>query len=135
MAFVIADRVQELCTSPGTGAVSLSGAVAGFQTFSSTIGNGNSTYYAIADQSGSNWEVGIGTYTSSGNTLSRDTVLSSSNGGSLTNFSSGSQKVFVTYPSEKSVNQDPYGNVYIPFGPSNAQTSITNIALASSMIG
>mgnify|MGYP003335379155 CR=1 FL=1 len=111
MAFVIADRVQETCAAPGTGTVSLLGAVTGFQTFLSGIGNNNSTYYCIADQGGANWEVGIGTYSSTGSTLSRDTILSSSNGGSATNFSSGTQSVFCTYPSEKSVNLDSSGNV------------------------
>jgi hypothetical protein len=80
------------------------GAVTGYQTFSSAIGNANTCYYTIADQNGANWEVGIGTYTSSGNTLTRTTVLSSSNGGATTNFTSGTQNVFVTYPSERSVN-------------------------------
>lgn len=112
MAFVIADRVQETCAAPGTGTVSLLGAVTGFQTFSSGVGNNNSTYYCIADQGGANWEVGIGTYSSTGSTLSRDTVLASSAGApTKTNFSSGTQAVFVTYPSEKSVNLDSSGNV------------------------
>jgi hypothetical protein len=104
MALVLKDRVLETCTSPGTGAVTLLGAVTGYQTFSSAIGNANTCYYTIADQSSSNWEVGIGTYTTSGNTLTRTTVLSSSNGGSTVNFSVGTQNVFVTYPSERSVN-------------------------------
>ena len=102
MALVLADRVQETCTSPGAGSVSLLGAATGFQTFSAAIGNGNTTYYTIADQSGVNWEVGIGTYTSSGNTLARTTILASSNSGSIVNFSSGTQNVFVTYPAETS---------------------------------
>ena len=75
MALVVADRVQETTSTTGTGTLTLAGAVSGFQTFS-VIGNGNSTYYAIT--SGSDWEVGIGTYTLSGTTLSRDTVISSS---------------------------------------------------------
>ena len=103
MAFVIADRVQETASAPGTGTVSLLGAVTGFQTFLAGIGNNNSTYYCIADQGGANWEVGIGTYSSTGSTLSRDTVLASSAGApSKTNFSSGTQNVFVTYPAETS---------------------------------
>jgi len=100
MAFVVADRVQETTTTTGTGTVTLAGAVTGFQSFAA-IGNGNTTFYTIADQTGSNWEVGIGTYTSSGTTLSRDTVLSSSNSGSLVNFSAGTKNVFVTYPAER----------------------------------
>lgn len=112
MPLVLADRVQETASAPGTGTVSLLGAVTGFQTFSSAIGNGNTTYYVIADQGGPNWEVGIGTYSTSGNTLSRDTVLSSSAGApSKTNFSSGIQTVFVSYPSSKSVNLNASNNV------------------------
>jgi len=71
-------------------------------------------YYCIADQAGGNWEVGIGTYTSSGTALARNTILESSNSGSIVNFSSGTQDVFCTYPAEKSVNQDADGNVYGP---------------------
>lgn len=110
MALVLADRVQETTTTTGTGSVTLAGAVTGFQSFA-VIGNGNTTFYTIADQGGANWEVGIGTYTASGTTLSRDTVLSSSNGGSLVSFTSGIKTVFVTYPSEKSVNLNAAGNV------------------------
>jgi hypothetical protein len=102
MAFVVADRVQETTTSTGTGTITLAGAVTGFQSFAA-IGNGNTTFYTIADQTGSDWEVGVGTYTSSGTTLSRDTVLSSSNSGSLVNFSAGTKNVFVTLPSSRTV--------------------------------
>jgi hypothetical protein len=110
MALVLADRVQETTTSTGTGSVTLAGAVTGYQSFA-VIGNGNTTFYTIADQGGANWEVGIGTYTSSGTTLARNTVLASSNSGSLVNFTAGTKTVFVTYPSEKSVNLDASGNV------------------------
>ena len=109
MALVLKDRVKETCTAPGTGTVTLLGASTGYSSFS-VIGNGNTTYYCIADQGGNNWEVGIGTYTSSGTTLSRDTVLSNSLGTTaLINFSTGTQDVFVTYPSERSV----YANNYL----------------------
>lgn len=101
MAFVVKDRVKETCSSPGTGTVTLLGASTGYVSFS-VIGNGNSTYYCISDVGGTNWEVGIGTYTSSGTTLSRDTVLSNSAGTTAKiNFSTGTQDVFVTYPSER----------------------------------
>lgn len=103
MPLVVKDRVLETTSSTGTGTITLGGAVAGYQSFS-VIGNGNTTYYTISG--GSEWEVGIGTYTSSGTTLSRDTVLESSNGGSLVNFSAGTKNVFVTYPAEKSVDLD-----------------------------
>jgi hypothetical protein len=102
MAFVLADRVKETTTTTGTGAVTLLGASTGYQSFSA-VGNANSTYYTIAGQSSSEWEVGIGTYTSSGTTLSRDTVLASSNSGSLVTFSAGTKDVFVTYPSERAI--------------------------------
>ena len=98
MAFLILDRVRETTTTTGTGTITLAGAVTGFQSFSA-IGNGNSTYYCIAGQATNEWEVGIGTYTSSGTTLSRDTVLASSAGGTTkVTFSAGSKDVFVTYP-------------------------------------
>jgi hypothetical protein len=113
VAFVIADRVQETTTTTGTGTVTLAGAVTGFQSFAA-VGNGNTTFYTIADQSGSNWEVGVGTYTSSGTTLSRDTVLSSSNSGSLVDFSAGTKNVFVTLPASRTTfNAKAYGTTII----------------------
>ena len=105
MALVLKDRVKETSTTAGTGTLTLAGAVSGFQSFAA-VGDGNTTYYAIADSVTGAWEVGVGTYTSSGTTLSRTTVLSSSNGGSLVNFAANSKDVFVTYPSEKSVYED-----------------------------
>jgi len=105
MALVIADRVQETTTTTGTGTVTLAGAATGFQSFAA-IGDGNTTYYTIAGIGTSEWEVGLGTYTSSGTTLSRTTVLSSSNSGSLVNFSAGTKNVFCSYPAAKSVNED-----------------------------
>jgi hypothetical protein len=110
MALVLADRVQETTTTTGTGSVTLLGAVTGFQSFA-VVGNGNTTFYTIADQGGANWEVGIGTYSTTGPTLARTTVLSSSNGGSLVTFTAGTKTVFVTYPSEQSVNLDASNNV------------------------
>lgn len=103
MAFVLADRVKETTTTTGTGTVTLLGASTGYQSFSA-IGNGNTTYYTIAGQTGSEWEVGIGTYTSAGTTLARTTVIASSNSGSLVNFSAGTKDVFVTYPAEYTAN-------------------------------
>jgi hypothetical protein len=103
MALVLADRVKETTTSTGTTAITLAGAATGYQTFSSAVGNANTTYYTIADQTGANWEVGIGTYTTIGNTLSRDTVLASSNAGSLVDFTTGVKDVFVSYPAERAL--------------------------------
>jgi hypothetical protein len=99
MAFVVKDRVKETTTTTGTGTVTLAGAATGFQSFAA-IGNSNSTYYTIVAQTGTEWEVGVGTYTSSGTVLSRTTVLSSSNSGSLVDFTAGTKDVFVAYPAE-----------------------------------
>jgi hypothetical protein len=111
MPLVVRDRVNETSTTTGTGTFTLAGAVTGFQTFSA-IGNGNTTYYAIVLQGGSEWEVGLGTYTSSGTTLSRTTVLSSSNSGSLVNFSAGTKNVFCNYPAGKAVYGDETDTAY-----------------------
>lgn len=100
MALVLKDRVKETTTTTSTGPYTLAGAVTGFQSFS-VIGNGNTTYYTVTD--GTDWEVGIGTYTASGTTLSRDTILESSNSGNAVNWGAGSKDVFVTYPAERSV--------------------------------
>jgi hypothetical protein len=108
MAFVVKDRVKETTTTIGTGTITLAGAVTGFQAFS-VIGDGNTTFYTIQDPVAGDWEVGIGTYTSSGTTLSRDTILESSNSGNLVNFSTGDKDVFVTYPAERSVYVDGGG--------------------------
>ena len=102
MTFVLKDRVKESSATTGTGAVTLGGATTGFQSFA-VIGDGNSTYYSIVNASTGEWEVGIGTYTASGTTLSRDTVLESSNSGSLVDFGAGNKDVFVTYPAERAV--------------------------------
>ena len=103
MPLIVKDRVKETTTTTGTGTLTLDGAVTGFQSFS-VIGNGNQTYYTITD--GTNWEVGIGTYTSSGTTLSRSTILESSNSNNAVNWGAGSKDVFVTYPAEKSVDTE-----------------------------
>ena len=105
MALVVKDRVKETTATTGTGTLTLSGAAAGFQAFSA-IGDGNTTYYAILDSATGDWEVGLGTYTASGTTLSRDTILESSNSGSAVNFGSGAKNVFSTYPASKSAFVD-----------------------------
>ena len=108
MALVLADRVKETTTTTGTGTVTLLGAATGFQSFA-VVGNANTTFYAIVGQTGTEWEVGIGTYTTSGTTLARTTVLSSSNSNSAVNFSAGTKDVFVTYPASYSVNSTNVG--------------------------
>jgi len=107
MALVLADRTQQTGVANTTVSFTLSGSVTGYQSFS-VVGNGNTTFYAATDTTG-NWEVGVGTY-ATGGTLTRTTILSSSNSGSAVTFS-GTCNVFVTYPSEKSVNLDASGNV------------------------
>ena len=109
MALVLNDRVKETSTTSGTGTFTLDGAVSGFETFSSAIGNTNTTYYAIALQGGSEFEVGLGTV--SAGALSRDTILSSSNSDALVNFSAGTKDVFCTLPASKAVYKDAAGNI------------------------
>ena len=122
MTLVVKDRVKETTSTTGTGTVTLSGASTGFQSFS-VIGDGNTTYYAIVNSSTGEWEVGIGTYTASGTTLSRDTVLESSNSGSLVDFAAGNKDVFVTYPAERSVIG---GMGYVENAATITQNSIIN---------
>jgi hypothetical protein len=133
MAFVVVDRVKETSTTTGTGTVTLAGAVTGFQSFSA-VGNANSTFYCIAAQSGTEWEVGVGTYTSSGTTLSRDTVLSSSNSGSLVNFSAGTKDVFVTFPASSTLfalnNQSIISSYALPTG--NNASSVGPVTISTS---
>lgn len=100
MPLVLADRVQETTTTTGTGTYTLAGAVTGFQSFA-VVGNGNTTYYCATNNSA--WEVGIGTYTSSGTTLSRDTILASSSVGNAVDWGAGTKNIFVTYPAGRSV--------------------------------
>ena len=111
MALILADRVKETSTTAGNGVFTLAGAATGYQSFA-VVGNGNTTYYCIAGQGTAEWEVGIGTYASAGTTLTRTTVLSNSSATqpSALSFAAGTKDVFVTYPSEKSVNLDASGN-------------------------
>src|SRR4051812_37965890 len=91
------DRVRETTTTTGTGTLTLAGAVSGYQSFS-VVGNGNTCFYCIEDPVTGAWEVGSGTYTSSGTTLSRTTILASSNSGSAVSFAAGTKTVFLTAP-------------------------------------
>ena len=106
MALVINNRVRETTSTTGTGAVTLGGAVGGFQSFAAGIGNSNTTYYAISINSESEWEVGLGTLNSDSSTLTRTTVLESSNSDAAVDFAAGSKEVFCTLPSEKAVYLD-----------------------------
>jgi len=101
MALVLKDRVKETTTTTGTGSFSLAGAVTGYDSFGQ-IGTGNTTYYAVYLDGGSEWEVGIGTYTAP-STLSRDTILASSNAGSVVTFSAGQKTIWCDYPAGTSI--------------------------------
>ena len=112
MAFVINDRVKETSTTTGTGTLDLAGAQQGFETFVAGIGNTNTTYYAIFNQGTAEFEVGIGTVTdATPDTLSRDTIISSSNGDAVVNFTGGTKDVFCTLPASKAVFLDNSGEV------------------------
>jgi len=110
MALVLKDRVKVTSTTTGTGTLTLAGAATGYQSFAA-IGDGNTTYYAITDPATGDWEVGLGTYTSSGTTLSRTTILSSSNAGSVVDLQAGTKEVFCVYPAEKAVYEDASNKV------------------------
>ena len=135
MALALKDRVKETTIVTGTGTATLLGSSIGFQPFS-VVGNGNTTYYCISDQFGSNWEVGLGTYSSSGNTLARTTVLSSSNADALVTFTAGVKDVFVTYPSSKGLWKDASGNA-IGLGTPAAfvATNVTGLPLSTGVTG
>jgi len=108
MALVLKDRVKETTSTTGTGTYTLAGAVSGFEAFSE-IGNGNTTYYACTD--GTDFEVGIGTYTASGTTLARTTILQSSNSDNAVSWSSGTRTIFCTQPAEKAVFLNADGDI------------------------
>ena len=104
MSLVIADRVKETSTTDGVGTLTLDGSTfGGFQTFQDAIGDGNTTYYCI--ENGTNFEIGIGTYTSASNTLSRDTILQSSNADSKISIV-GVSNVFCVIPAQKLLFSD-----------------------------
>jgi hypothetical protein len=126
MPLVLKDRVKETTTTTSTGSYTLAGAVGGYQAFS-VIGNGNTTYYAVTN--GTDWEVGIGTYTLSGTVLSRDTILESSNSGNAVNWSAGTKEIFCTYPAERSMYVD--GTTITP--AISARLGFTNLAQGSAL--
>lgn len=134
MALVLADRVKETTTTTGQGTITLAGASSGFQSFA-VVGNSNTTYYTIAGQGTNEWEVGIGTYTVSGTTLSRDTVLSNSLGTTAKiDFSAGTKDVFVTYPALKSVYYQETGGVVIQESNSANALRVTNTGTGNSIL-
>jgi hypothetical protein len=131
MALALNDRVQQQGTANTTVSFTLTGSVTGFQSFA-VVGNGNTTYYGATDASG-NWEVGVGTYSTTGPTLTRTTILASSNSGSAVTFS-GTVNIFVTYPAEKSVNLDGNGVATIGSTLSYSDTGIIG-SFASTVAG
>ena len=118
MALVISDRVKETTATSGTGTYTLGGAVTGFETFTANLSDGDTTYYACTDNT--DFEIGLGTFTTSGTTLARTTILASSNSGSAVNWAAGTRTIFCTLPAAKAVFLDA-SNV----------TNISNLKLAS----
>lgn len=130
MALIVKDRVKVNTTTTGSGTIVLNTTPAtGYQSFA-VIGDTNTTYYTIAEQSGTDWEVGVGTYYSGNSSLSRDTVLSSSNANAAVTFGSGVKDVFVTYPSEKAI----YINISGGTSPALGNTNITSITFADNTV-
>ena len=111
MAFVLSDRIKETTTTTGTGTYTLGGAVSGFETFTANLSNSDTTYYCCTD--GTDFEVGLGTFTSSGTTLARTTIISSSNSNNAVSWSSGSRDIFCTLPGSKAVFKNGVGNVLL----------------------
>jgi hypothetical protein len=126
MALKIADRVRETTTTEGTGTISLGGAVGNFETFSANLSNSDTTYYAIVDSTNNTFEVGLGTYASSGNTLARTTVIASSNSNSAVNFGTATKDVFITTPASKMAFLDASGNLISTGGSSVVNTDLSN---------
>jgi hypothetical protein len=116
MAIVVKDRVQQTSTTTGTSDFVLSGSVAGFQSFAA-IGDTNITYYAAVDPNTGDWEVGLGTYSTTGPTLTRTTIYESSNAGAKISFGAGAKNVFCVYPAERAIYEEPDGQTLIDGGP------------------
>jgi hypothetical protein len=128
MALVVNDRVKETSTTNGTGTFDLGGAVSGFESFVTAIGNGNTTYYSIVNENGE-FEVGLGTVTDAAtDTLSRDTIISSSNSDAAVNFTAGTKNVFCTLPASKAVILDSSGNIVANNGSNLTNLDADNLA-------
>jgi hypothetical protein len=126
MALVVNDRVRETSTTTGTGTFTLAGAQTGFETFSTAIGNTNTTYYAISNQANGEFEVGLGTV--GAGTLARTTIISSSNSDSAVDFSAGTKDVFCTLPASKAVILDSSGNIVANNGSNLTNLNADNLA-------
>jgi len=130
MALTLNDRVKQVSTTTGTGTITLGITPSGFQSFTAGLSDGDTTYYSIVNtESGvTEWEVVLGTYTASGTTLSRDTVFTSSNSGSLVNFGAGDKDVFVTYPASKSLFEAADNSISLPGATTFGSTVLLNQA-------
>lgn len=131
MAHIVADRVKELTTTTGTGDYALGGAEGGFQPFSAVASDGDTVYYAVNDTTG--WEVGLGTVGTSGTTLARTTVISSSNSGAAVNWGAGDKIIFLTYPASTAVyssNAGTANQILVNNGPGVAPSweSVSNVS-------
>ena len=136
MAFITADRVLDSSTSTGTGPFVVSGTpAAGYRTFSAVMSVGDTCYYSIQGQTTSEWEVGLGTYSST-NTLTRTTIYSSSNAGSAVTFSAGTKNVFITVAASRAPQLDPSGNITALGTPASATlTNATGLSLTTGVTG
>jgi hypothetical protein len=128
MALVLKDRVKETTTTTGTGTYTLAGAVSGFEAFSE-VGDGNTTYYCCTN--GSDFEIGIGTYTLSGTTLARTTILQSSNGDAAVNWAAGTRDIFITEPAEKMVFENASNDVTVAGQITVAADPTANLQVAT----
>jgi len=126
MALVIADRVKETTTTTGTGAYTLDGAVGCFETFNE-VGDGNTTFYCCTD--GTDFEVGVGTYTASGTTLARTTILQSSNSDAAVSWTSGTRTIFCTLPAEKVIHGDNFQSTGLTYFDPAGEAVALSIAL------
>ena len=119
MAFVLNDRVKETSTSTGTGTINLAGAEIGFESFVAGVGSTNNTFYCISHDGTAEFEVGIGTVTdATPDTLSRDTIISSSNSDNAVNFTAGTKTVFCTYPAKRAPSASMTATTYVTTHPS-----------------
>jgi hypothetical protein len=126
MALVISDRVKETTVTSGTGTYTLGGAVTGFETFTSNLSDGDTTYYACTDNT--DFEVGLGTFTASGTTLARTTILASSNSGSAVDWAAGTRTIFCTLPAAKTVFLDASGNIIAANASNLTNLNASNLA-------
>lgn len=130
MPLIIADRVQETTTTVGTIPVVLGGAVSNYVTFGSVLADNDTTYYAII--SPTQWEVGLGTYSSGTNSLARTTVYASSSAGSAVNFAAGAKYVYIDALADRLLMKDANNTIASPTFSGSLQ-GVPTAAAASSL--